>query len=104
MASITQKIIDIEPVEGCIASAMRVLGRKWSALILRDLHRGPKRFCELEHSIEHITPRVLSQRLMDLESQNIIKLESGSYELTSKGYDLIPTLVQMASWGNKYPS
>ena len=104
MASLDQTIIDIEPVEGCIASAMRVLGRKWSALILRDLHSGPKHFCELEHSIKKITPRVLSQRLNDLEAQNIIKLENGSYLLTSKGIDLIPTLKQMASWGSKYPS
>ena len=104
MASLDQAIIEIEPVEGCIASAMRVLGRKWSALILRDLHSGPKHFCELEHSIEKITPRVLSQRLNDLETQNIIKLEDGSYRLTSKGIDLMPTLKQMASWGSKYPS
>lgn len=104
MASINHAIVDIEPVEGCIASAMRVLGRKWSALILRDLHSGPKHFCELEHSIEKITPRVLSQRLNDLEDQQIIKLVDGSYSLTNKGIDLIPTLKQMASWGSKYPN
>lgn len=94
----------IEPSEGCIASAMQVLGRKWSALILRDLNSGPKRFCELQHSIDKITPRVLSQRLNDLEIQSIVSLNNGSYQLTQKGSDLMPTLKQMANWGSKYPN
>jgi DNA-binding HxlR family transcriptional regulator len=103
MASVNQRIKQIQPNEGCITKAMRVLGLKWSALILRDLNSGPKHFCELEHSITKITPRILSQRLNDLESQKIIIQTDGSYKLTKKGADLIPTLVQMADWGSKYP-
>ena len=100
----TTSLSKIEPKTGCIASAMNVLGQKWTALILRDLMPGPKRFCELERSVEKINPRTLSQRLDDLESQGIILSEEGHYRLTDKGMDLLPILKQMAAWGTKYPS
>jgi len=40
----------IETKAGCIASAMQIIGNKWTALILRDLTVGPKRFSEKEKS------------------------------------------------------
>jgi DNA-binding HxlR family transcriptional regulator len=102
---------DIEPHVGCIASAMEIIGNKWTALILRDLFAGPKRFCELEKSVGHINPRTLSQRLDDLEFQGIISRKSFAempprieYTLTDKGIDLLPILKQMAQWGTKYQS
>ncbi len=99
----------LEPKVGCIAAAMRVIGNKWTALILRDLFAGPKRFCELEKSVGHINPRTLSQRLDDLEAEGIITKQSFAevpprieYTLTPKGRDLQPILRQMAAWGNKH--
>ena len=99
----------IETKVGCIASAMAIVGNKWTALILRDLATGPKRFSQLEKSVGTINPRTLSQRLDDLEKHTIITKQVFSevpprteYTLTSKGQDLIPVLRQMADWGNKY--
>ena len=99
----------LEPKTGCIASAMQIIGNKWTALILRDLFAGPKRFGELEKSVGDINPRTLSQRLDDLESHGIITKQSFSevpprteYTLTQKGEDLLPILQQMACWGDKY--
>ncbi|HXE09995.1 MAG TPA: helix-turn-helix domain-containing protein [Verrucomicrobiae bacterium] len=99
----------LEPKVGCIAAAMQIIGNKWTALILRDLFEGSKRFCELEKSVGKINPRTLSQRLDDLEDHGIITRQSFAevpprteYELTSKGRDLQPILEQMASWGEKY--
>jgi len=99
----------LEPKVGCIASAMQIIGNKWTALILRDLFSGPKRFCELEKSVGSINPRTLSQRLDDLEAHGIITRQSFAevpprteYRLTKKGKDLLPILQQMASWGDKY--
>ena len=104
---------DSEPIEpniGCIASAMKIIGNKWTALLLRDLATGPKRFTELEKSVDGINPRTLSQRLDELEQFGIVTKENYKqmpprieYELTPKGQDLIPILRQMAEWGNKYP-
>jgi DNA-binding HxlR family transcriptional regulator len=99
----------IEPHVGCIAGAMEIVGNKWTALILRDLFTGPKRFCELEKSVGKINPRTLSQRLDDLEGHGIITKQSFAevpprieYTLTAKGEDLLPILKQMAAWGTKY--
>jgi DNA-binding HxlR family transcriptional regulator len=99
----------IEPRVGCIASAMEIVGNKWTALILRDLFSGPKRFCELEKSVGTINPRTLSQRLDTLEEHGIITKHNFAevpprteYTLTNKGHDLLPILKQMAAWGTKY--
>ena len=101
--------LSLEPTVGCIASAMTIIGNKWTALILRDLFTGPKRFCELERSVGSINPRTLSQRLDDLEQHGIITRACFNqvppridYTLTSKGQDLLPILEQMAAWGNKH--
>ena len=95
---------NIESSTGCIASAMNVLGQKWTALILRDLFDGPRRFCELERSVGSINPRTLTQRLIALEEQHIITSIDNHYALTKKGSDLLPILRQMAAWGEKYPA
>jgi DNA-binding HxlR family transcriptional regulator len=107
--NITPVLTPIEPKVGCIAAAMKIVGNKWTALILRDLFEGPKRFCELERSVGNINPRTLSQRLDDLEAEGVITKESFAevpprteYALTEKGRDLHPILKQMATWGNKY--
>src|SRR5487761_1107094 len=62
----------LESKDGCIASAMTIIGNKWTALILRALASGPKRFSELEKSIPTINPRILSQRLDGLEKHGIL--------------------------------
>ena len=118
MKSTTLSFPATEPLEskiGCIASAMEIIGNKWTALILRDLTGGPKRFGELERSLSSngrgagISPRTLSQRLDGLEEHGIVTRQSFAevpprceYALTEKGQDLIPILKQMAVWGEKY--
>ena len=99
----------LEARVGCIASAMQIIGNKWTALLLKELATGPKRFCALEDGVGGINPRTLSQRLDDLEKHGIINKQSFAevpprteYSLTAKGKDLIPVLRQMAAWGDKY--
>jgi DNA-binding HxlR family transcriptional regulator len=94
---------------GCIEAAMEIIGAKWTALILRDLASGGKRFCFLEKSVGNINPRTLSKRLDVLESHGIITKHTYAevpprveYTLTQKGEDLIPILRQMAAWGEQY--
>lgn len=102
---------NLEPHVGCIASAAEILGQKWTALIIRDLHAGQKGFCELERTVEGINPRTLSQRLDELEQHKIVARKASDevsnrvdYRLTQKGQDLVPILKNMADWGNRYPA
>src|SRR5471030_1077256 len=100
----------IETKEGCVANCLKVLGNKWTGLILAELTGGPKRFNQLEKALNGISPRTLSQRLDDLEEYKILKKASFAevpprveYSLTNKGHDFIPVLKKMADWGTKYP-
>ena len=109
MKKISRPVKCIEKKDGCIATAMEIIGNKWTALILRDLHTGPKRFGELESSLQGISPRTLSQRLDDLEQCHILTKQvfnevppRTEYTLTPKGRDLVPVLEKMATWGDKY--
>lgn len=98
------------PQCGSITAGLKIIGDKWSGLIIRELMTGPRRFTELEQGL-HIGPRTLSQRLDALESQGIIVKKQFAeapprveYSLTRKGEDLLPILQSMADWGVKYPA
>lgn len=88
---------------GCISAAMQVVGKKWTALILRDMCSGPKRFRDFEESLPTLNPRTLTSRLEDLTGLGVIKrCGVNGYELTEKGEALIPVLKAMADWGDTY--
>ena len=93
--------------EDCgIAKALEVIGAKWTILIIRDLLDGPRRFGELERSLEGISPRTLALRLKELEQDGILKRDCSAgefhpvYCLTDKGRSLQDILERMRSWGN----
>lgn len=85
-----------------------VIGDKYSALIIRLLHEGDKRFKDFEHDIPGINPRTLSKRLERLQALHIIaKTENNdtahhSYTLTKSGKDLNDVIHSMALWGEKH--
>lgn len=100
---------EIESRPGCVASALCILGNKWTALIVNELSQGSARFSALEHALKGISPRTLSQRLDDMEQEGLITKQSFAetpprveYTLTSKGRELLPILKSMAEWGSKY--
>lgn len=99
----------IENKPGCVEAAARILGDKWTPLLIRALASGPLRFCELQKAAGGINPRTLSARLVNLEQNSIIgkvlrEIPSpcSLYILTEKGSDLVPILKSMAVWGDKY--
>ena len=94
-----------------IAASLKVIGDKWSGLLVRQLTTGPSRFGTLQDALPGISPRTLSQRLDSLEEQKVITKTAYAevpprveYALTKKGEDLVPILQSMAAWGYKYIS
>ncbi|MFQ5575293.1 MAG: winged helix-turn-helix transcriptional regulator, partial [Terriglobia bacterium] len=90
------------PVHG----ALELLGKRWTALIIRDLIDGTKRFGELQTSLGSVSPRMLSLRLGELEEWGIVRRRifpevppRVEYTLTPKGRDLKEIIDSMASWG-----
>lgn len=93
-----------------IAYALDVIGERWTLLLIRDLLLGPKRFGELQASLEGIGANLLSTRLKELERQGILEKVSpddGSkrqrYSLSEQGLELEPILAGLIRWGAKLP-
>ncbi|MEO5950369.1 MAG: helix-turn-helix domain-containing protein [Candidatus Saccharimonadales bacterium] len=93
---------------GCVAAATHILGDKWTPQLLRYfVNEKSVRFCQLQDLVGGINPRTLSARLITLEEADIIKRLSTNntrceYALTKKGRDLMPILVDMQLWSDKY--
>lgn len=95
-----------------ISVALDVLGDKWTLLVIRDLVFARKRhFRDFLASPEGIASNILASRLRTLEMQGIVsrRVDPDSarkviYELTSKGIDLVPVLLELIRWGAKYDS
>jgi DNA-binding HxlR family transcriptional regulator len=93
------------PVTACA----EILSGKWTILLIRDLAEGRSRFCELERSLEGISPRTLSLRLRALEEQGIVERRTFpevpprvEYSLTEKGQGLVPVIEGMRAYGREY--
>jgi DNA-binding HxlR family transcriptional regulator len=82
---------------------------KWTLLVIRDLAEGCSRFCELERSLEGISPRTLSLRLRALEEEGIVTRNTFpevpprvEYALTEKGKALVPLIEDMRRYGRRW--
>ena len=88
-----------------VSRALEVIGGKWTMLIIRDLIERPRRFGELEGSLEGISPRTLAIRLKELEHDGVLQRDCSAgaahplYRLTNKGHSLSAILDQMRTWG-----
>jgi DNA-binding HxlR family transcriptional regulator len=84
-----------------LARAFEIVGSPWSALILRDLLLGPKRFADLAETLPRMTAADLGERLGELEAAGVVQRSGAEvvYELTSYGRDLEPMLLQLGRWG-----
>ncbi len=93
-----------------ISTALDILGDKWSLLIVRDMvFNGKNTYGDFLNGGEKIATNILADRLMLLEAGGIIKRQKHPdskakilYTLTPKGIDLVPALVEIISWSEKY--
>ena len=90
-------------------AAMEVLGKKWTALILRPLLEGPCRFSDMSAYVPGLSDRLLSQRLQELEERGIVERRVYDqrpvrieYSMTEKGRDLREVLASIARWADRW--
>lgn len=102
---VTQASLPACPVE----TTLLLIGDKWKVLILRDLMNGTKRFGELKKSIGHVSQKVLTAQLRDMEKSGLVSRKVYAevpprveYTLTEVGYSLRPVLNAMMEWGLGY--
>lgn len=93
-----------------ISTALDIFGDKWSLLVIRDLiFKNKNTYGDFLDSEEKIATNILADRLVLLEWSGIISKhkhpESKAkvlYKITPKGLDLIPLLVEIILWSEKY--
>ena len=92
-----------------VAKTLKIIGSKWTMMILHNLFEDKKRFGELQRSLGTISPKTLSQRLQELEKARIIKRKVYAeiplhveYNLTEKGKSLEKIFKDMATWGQTH--
>ncbi len=93
-----------------ISCSLDVFGDKWSLLIIRDMMFFNKStYGEFLKSEEGIATNILASRLQSLEENKLIeKLEHPDskakvlYKLTYKAIDLLPIIVEIHLWAEKY--
>lgn len=92
-----------------VCACAEIISGKWTLLVIRDLAEGSSRFCELERSLDGISPRTLSLRLRALEDQEIVERHTYpevpprvEYALTEKGRALAPLIDDMRDYGRRW--
>jgi DNA-binding HxlR family transcriptional regulator len=92
-----------------VETTLMLINDRWKVLILRDLMSGTKRFGELKKSIGHVTQKVLTANLRDMEKQGLLNRKVFAevpphveYTLTDLGLSLKPILDAMQKWGESY--
>jgi len=94
---------------GGLRSALARVGDRWTLLVVNALLGGPRRFTELADELGGIAPTVLSQRLRQLEADQLVVAQPYSarpvryaYELTATGASLAGALRLLAHWGSEH--
>lgn len=93
-----------------VSNSLDVWGDKWSLLIIRDLMFAKEcTYGDFLKAPERIATNILASRLQALEENKIIeKLEHPDskakvlYKLTRKGIDLLPVMIEINLWAEKY--
>ena len=96
--------------ECALPAALEAVGERWSFLILRGVFNGLQHFEEFQSTLG-IARNILSNRLGRLVENEILEREPDpadrrkvAYRLTPKGRELLPVLIALRQWGERWVS
>ncbi|MGB5172346.1 MAG: helix-turn-helix domain-containing protein [Eudoraea sp.] len=103
--------INKEKAHCAVDYAFKRVGGKYKGRILWVLRQDVLRYGELKRAIVGITPKMLTQTLKELESDELVSRKvylqvppKVEYSLTETGKELIPLIKQLRSWGENQMS
>jgi DNA-binding HxlR family transcriptional regulator len=89
--------------------AVELVGKRWTGAILLVLMDGPLRFSEIGQLVPEVSDRLLSERLKELENEDMVERHviddspvRVEYGLTDKGRALEPILRELKSWAKNW--
>jgi len=99
----------LDDIQSCgLPMALEAMGERWSFMILRAAFNGVHHFEDFLSALG-IARNILSNRLARLVENGIMKREplpddrrKIEYRLTDKGLDLLPAMLALRQWGEKY--
>ena len=98
----------LEDMDCGLPLALEVMGERWSFMILRAVFNGVHHFEDFLSAIG-IARNILSNRLVKLVEHGILERQQMEddrrkvvYGLTPKGFDLLPAMLALRQWGEKY--
>ena len=100
----------VDSLPACpVETTLTLISDKWKILIIRDLLPGTRRFSELRRSIGHVSQKVLTANLRQMEADGLVRREVFAevpprveYSLTDTGRSLKPIIDAMWTWGEAY--
>ena len=94
--------------ECSLPAALEAMGERWSFLIMRASFNGLHHFEEFQQELG-IARNILANRLGRLVEHGILQREpcpedrrKVEYSLTDKGFALLPTMVALRQWGERW--
>ncbi len=98
-----------EPLRECsLPAALESMGERWSFLILRAAFNGLQHFEEFQSELG-IARNILANRLARFVEHELMERQALpedrrkiAYCLTEKGYALLPTMVALRQWGERW--
>jgi DNA-binding HxlR family transcriptional regulator len=104
--SIINRVYAMSELKSCpIETTFRIIGKRWTVLIIREILIGNTQFNRFMENIRGISPKVLTERLRELERLGIIRRRIVSkyplrveYSLTDMGKGFEPVLLSAASF------
>ncbi len=92
-----------------VETTLKMIGKRWKIIILRELLAGTMRFGELKKAVSGISQKVLTANLRQMEEDGLVVRQEYKevpprvdYTLTDVGYSLASVLDAMADWGEGY--
>ena len=89
--------------------AVELIGKRWNGAIVNVLLDGPLRFSEIRSLVPDISDRLLSERLKELEAEELVEREvldehpvGVEYRLTGKGEALEPAVRALKRWAEHW--
>lgn len=97
--------------DGGVPTAVRLLGDRWSLLVVHEVGEGRGRFSELHRALPGLSRGLLAARLRYLERAGLVRRAPSSgadlrsrhiYALTPAGRALVPVITDLGSWASRW--